>query len=357
MRLYDVALTRSTAALSAGTCRATAASPSTASPAATVAWDSGCSPAACGRDGHEHQAGGAVSVRAVDDQSGRAGRYRGTVALDVALPNWPWELIVLALDVWERCFTLRGTSAFDPEEPTRSPGGWGIATNNGTMHDAGGSGMHGSAPTRWHVDFTPSLPDDATEVRVFAGPPVANLWDRVPLPDEPTVIVPVANWPRTPQLAEARVGAPTTLSRALSDSLSSLVIDRAVRPERVIPVSMQLDDGAGGDLCVLTVETWPRCFDLLVASNGWWGGAEALDSPSVWGRHRRRAWVAHDDRGGEYWGQFQGGHSGSTSVLEVSFVPALDPRATALRLEFPSPFDDEGVTQTMVRLSTFATPT
>jgi hypothetical protein len=305
---------------------------------------------------HERADVPAVTVPGVVEP-GEAGRYRGTVALNVALPDWPWELILLALDVWERCSTLRGTAAFDPDEPTRSPGGWGLATDRDIMHAAGGSGMHGSTPSRWHVDFTPSLPDDATEIRVFAGSPVAKLWERAPLPDEPTVVVPLANWPRTPRLAQATVSAPTTRRRAPSeDSPSSLPVDRAVRPDRVIPVSTQLDDGAGGDLCVLAVETWPSCFDLHVAHSGWWGGAEARDNPSVWGRHRRLGWWARDDRGGEYWGQFHGGHSGSTSVVEVSFAPALNPRVNALTLEFPSPFDDESVICSTIELPTIESP-
>lgn len=238
----------------------------------------------------------------------RRGGIDGTVALNVALPDWPWELSLLALDVWEGCFTFRGTSAFDPENPIRSPGGWGVATDRrSTMHTVGGSGMHGSTPTRWHVDFTPSLPGDATEVRVFAGSPVAKPWDRAPLPDEPTVVIPLVNWPLTPRLAEAAVNAPTRRPRAPSDPLSSQLVDRPVRPDRVIPVSTQLDHGAGGDLCVLAVEMWPSCFDLHVASSGWWGGAEARDSSSIWGRHRRLGWWARDDRGGQYWGQSQGG--------------------------------------------------
>jgi hypothetical protein len=301
---------------------------------------------------------GGGTVRDVVDPGEEAGQYRGTVALNVALPAWPWELILLALDVWEGCFTLRGTSAFDPEEPTRSPGGWGVATDRSTMRPARGGGMGGSTPTRWHIEFAPSLPDDATEVLVFAGSPVAKPWDHVPLPDEPTVVVPLANWPRTPRLAEATtVNAPTCRQRAPSDSLSSLLVDRAVRPDRVIPVSTQLGDGAGGDLCVLAVETWPSCFDLHVAHSGWWGGAEARDSPSVWGRHRRLGWWALDDRGGEYWGQFQGGHSGSTSVVEVSSAPALNPRANALTLEFPSPFDDQSVIRSTIELPTIESPT
>jgi hypothetical protein len=127
--------------------------------------------------------------------------------------------------------------------------------------------------------------------------------------------------------------------------------------DRVIPVSTQLGDGAGGDPCVLAVETSPSCFDLHVAHSGWWGGAEARDSPSVWGRHRRLGWWALNDRGGEYWGQFQGGHSGSTSVVEVSSAPALNPRANALTLEFPSPFDDQGVIRSTIELPTIESPT
>jgi hypothetical protein len=124
----------------------------------------------------------------------------------------------------------------------------------------------------------------------------------------------------------------------------------------VIPVSTRLDEGGGGDLCVLAVETWPSCFDLHVASNGWWGGAEARDSSSIWGRHRRLAWWARDDRGSEYWGQDQGGHSASISAVAVSFAPALDPSARALTLEFPSPFNDESVVRSTIELSTFEGP-
>lgn len=95
---------------------------------------------------------------------------------------------------------------------------------------------------------------------------------------------------------------------------------------------------------------------LHVATSGWWGGAEARDSSSIWGRHRRLGWWARDDRGGQYWGQFQGGHSASTSAVEVTFAPALDPNARALTLELPSPFNDESVIRSTIELPAFESP-
>jgi hypothetical protein len=215
----------------------------------------------------------------VVERGEQAGRYRGTVALNVAVPRWPWELIVLGLDVWEGCLALRGTSAFDLEDPFRRPGGWGIATDRPTIHTAEAGGMHDSTPTRWHIEFAPSLPDDATEVRIFVRPQVADLGDGVPVPDEPALVVPLRVWPLTARVVAATVSALIDPPSASSGSLNSLLVGRPVRPDRVIPVSTQIDDGTGGDLCVLAVEAWPSCFDLHVAASGWWGRRRAPRSP------------------------------------------------------------------------------
>jgi hypothetical protein len=100
-----------------------------------------------------------------------AGRYRGTVPLRVAAPGWPWELVLIALDVWEGCVVLRGTAALDDENPFRCPSSWGITTTDDVVHTRDGGGAHGRD---WNVTFLPSLPDDATEVGVFLGPPASR---------------------------------------------------------------------------------------------------------------------------------------------------------------------------------------
>jgi hypothetical protein len=46
----------------------------------------------------------------------------------------------------------------------------------------------------------------------------------------------------------------------------------------------------------------------------------------------------------------------STSVVDVSFMPALDPRAETLTLQFPSPLHEDNDVRSTIDLSTFEHP-
>jgi hypothetical protein len=280
------------------------------------------------------------------------------------VPGWPWELVLIALDVWEGCFVLRGTSAFDLEDPFRSPGSWGITTNSDTTHTSHGGGAHGADPTQWHVTFVPSLPDSATEIRVFAGPPVTRPAPRPPLPNEPRVFVgppvtkpapapPLPNeptlvarlsaWPTAPRRVPVRVEPAAPSSEPAILDRRPGVDRRAVQPDAVIPISGRLDDVVGREVCILSVETWPTCFDLHLGGSGWLH----LVAPSL-GRLR---YAAEDNLGGRYRGWSWGGSSGMVWCADLSFVPTLDRAATALTLELPS-LVNEGLDQDNVLRTT-----
>lgn len=268
--------------------------------------------------------------------------------LGVPLPGWPWELVVTAMDMWEGCFVLRGTEALDPTGCFREPGSWGIMTDRGTVHIPGGGGGHtgGATYSYWHRTFVPSLPDDATAIRVFVGPSVPELGPGAPLPDEPILVVGLRGWPATPTRAEAkpRRTPPNTPGPGPLPGLDH----RPVRPDSVIPISARLEDLLGDDVlgrevCVLSLETWPTGFDLHLGGSGGW----AL----VGGSLGRRRCSAQDDRGRRYRCRPGGVSSGPTWSTELSFVPPLDPAATALTLELPHPLDDAIVVRATIDLT------
>jgi hypothetical protein len=117
----------------------------------------------------------------------------------------------------------------------------------------------------------------------------------------------------------------------------------------VIPVSARLEDLLGDDVlgrevCVLSLETWPTCFDVHLGGSGWW----PLDDRSP---GRRRDYSAEDDRGGRYLGRPGGSSSGLTWCSEFSFVPALDPAAAALTLQLPNLLDQGSILSATVELA------
>jgi hypothetical protein len=234
-----------------------------------------------------------------------AGAYVGTVGLDAPVVGWPWELVLLAFDVWNNGFTLRGTAAFDREDPFRTPGSWRITTDADTVHESRGRGGHGSDPTLWQVDFEPSLPKNATSVRIFVGAPGSDPAHPTPPPESPTVVVGLSPWPLAASLVEAVVRpAHPTPRPAGADSVRAALSGRTVRPEQVLPVSARLEDVGGSDLVILSVETWPSCFDVHVASSSRWRSGRESPFPAP-------QWVlAEDDRRGRYVGTYTGGHGG-----------------------------------------------
>jgi hypothetical protein len=130
-----------------------------------------------------------------------------------------------------------------------------------------------------------------------------------------------------------------------ADSILAAMSGRGVRPEHVLAVSARLDDVRGSDMAVLSVEVWPSCFDVHVASSSRWpiGGGSPFFG--------RRQWLlAEDDLRGRYVGTYRGGSGGLTSTLDFSFAPTLDQSARALTLDFPNPFDGSERVRTTVDL-------
>jgi hypothetical protein len=260
------------------------------------------------------------------------GDYLGTAALNVDVPDRPREIVLTALDVWQKACVLRGAAALDREKPFWLPGSWRMTTDLGTSHAPRGGG---GAWLRWLVNLEPSLPQDAQELRFFVGPDDERLHNDASLPDEPSVIVALSNWPITVRPAWTSFDGARELSSQI-DYRPNLEAD-PLRPDRVIPVSAQLDDVVGRDISVLSIDVRPSLFFVHL------GGRGALHAAGTSGpedalRHLHRQWTAHDNLGTRYCGTIKSTHSGWPWTIDATFSPSLDPKATVLTLEFPNPF-------------------
>jgi hypothetical protein len=115
-----------------------------------------------------------------------------------------------------------------------------------------------------------------------------------------------------------------------------------VQPNRVVPVSAQLDDAVvGRDICVLSIEVRPTWFFLQLGGSGdlRLGADPAPDVGLVeTTKHLMSRWSVEDDRGGHYRGRITGAHIGWPWTVDAAFTPALDSSAAGLALEFPNPF-------------------
>jgi hypothetical protein len=183
--------------------------------------------------------------------------------LNVAVPDRPRELVLVALDLWDHAAVLRGTATIDREDPFWLPRSWRITTDAGTVHRPDGGGGSSS----WLVRFEPAIPEGAREIRVFVGPDGEALHDDRSLPGEPSLVASVEGSPTGVRRAPATVDGAAELGAGVG-RLPSLE-DRSVRPIRVLAVSARLDDVVGRDINVLSIETYPT------GSSSAWGAAVA----------------------------------------------------------------------------------
>ena len=288
------------------------------------------------------------------EQGERGAGYRGTVALNVVVPN-PWlEIVLVALDLWDHACVLRGAATTDRENPFWLLNSWTITTDRGTSHM---SRAGGGSSLRWLVKLEPSLPDDTKEIQVSFAPNDRGPHRDASPPRESNLVLALPSPHGFVRRAGTRLDADTDLRPPVEAGLN--LENEPVQPDRVIPVGAQLDDAVvGRDICVLSIEVRPSWFFFHLGGSGELalGPDPAPDSGLVETmkllRHR---WSAEDDRGGQYRGTVMASHSGWPWTVDAVFTPALDPSASRLGLEFPCPFGS-GVIHTTVELPPVGDP-
>ena len=106
-------------------------------------------------------------------------------------------------------------------------------------------------------------------------------------------------------------------------------------PDRILAVSAVLGRVFGAQLVIPTVVVWPTWFDLSIVGDNTGAWSDAFFSAN-----RASVWRAHDDRGQTYVGAtLAGGSGGGLTTHNLSFIPALDPAARTLALDFPPGID------------------
>lgn len=294
------------------------------------------------------------TVARVAEQGGRAAGYRGTVALNVVVPNPSWKIVLVALDLWDHVCILRFAAPTDRENPFWLLNSWTITTDRGTSHV---SRSGGGSSLRWLVKLEPSLPDDTKEIRVSHAPNDRRRHSEASLPTESNLVVALPSQRVSVKPAGTRLDGDADLRPPVEAGLN--LENEPLQPDRVIPVSAQLDDAVvGRDICVLSIEVRPSWFFLHLGGSGELAPApdQAPDSGLVETMkllgHR---WSVEDNRGGQYWGTVMSSHSGWPWTIDAVFTPALDPSAARLALEFPNPFGN-GVIHTTVELPPVGDP-
>lgn len=179
------------------------------------------------------------------------GYHRGTVPLNVVVPDRPRELVVVALDVWYHAAVLRGTATIDRAKPFWAPHSWAIATDGGAPSLArGGGGGHW-----WSWHFEPAIPDDARELGVYIGPDSERRPPAELSLAEPTVTAGLAGWPTTPVPAAAVLDSAVEAGPRTGPSPD--IETGSVRPIEVIALNARLEDVVGRDLNVLWIVQAP----------------------------------------------------------------------------------------------------
>lgn len=88
---------------------------------------------------------------------------------------------------------------------------------------------------------------------------------------------------------------------------------------------------------------WPTWFDIALT-----GPATGAWAELAWSLPRSTRWRATDDQGGSYLGTTTGGSSSfGLHTNELTFVPSLDPAATALTIIAPSAIDATAASATI----------
>jgi hypothetical protein len=169
------------------------------------------------------------------------------------------------------------------------------------------------------------------------------------LPAESDLVLTLSSQRVSVQRAGTRLDSDTGLPPPVELGLN--FENEPVQPDRVIPVSAQLDDAVvGRDICVLSIEVRPSWFFLQLGGGGdlRLGADPAPDGGlAETTKHLMSRWSVEDDRGGQYRGRITGAHSNWPWTIDAAFTPTLDPSAAGLALEFPNPSGNEVIHATV----------
>jgi hypothetical protein len=124
----------------------------------------------------------------------------------------------------------------------------------------------GSDALHWLVHLEPSLPDNTREIQVCLGPNEETPHGDAP-PRWESDLFTLSSRSVSVQRAGTRLDTDTGLPPPVESGLN--FENEPVQPNRVIPVSAQLDDAVvGRDICVLSIEVRPTWFFLQLGGSG-----------------------------------------------------------------------------------------
>jgi hypothetical protein len=313
--------------------------------------------------------------------------FMGAVGLRVVVPDWPTDVALVGLDVWDGLIALRHIErpGDDPPPPhprmvattgplgQQTPRKFSIRTDVGSVHHGhgGGGGTRGSGTILCgEATLAPALPQDVTQIVVVAQAPGSHTelatdltgWP-APITDahieidhpvrdtgcrscggpyvspEPAPVTELAlDWsmappprpvPRPPRDRRPMCAACRDAQHAVCRAKDPAT---AV-PEAVLALNARLPGAMAAELVMSTLTCWPTWFDLDVTGpiDGPWGASFAN-----LGKH----WTINDDHGNRYVGACLGGSSRfGLSTHHLSFIPALDSSASTLSVTFPPSID------------------
>jgi hypothetical protein len=286
--------------------------------------------------------------------------YQGTRALDARLPHPSRHLRLLTVDAWDKLFVLHGIEA--PATTTPFPGhGWTIQTDQGTTHRSAGAGASGGK-TIWHwaIEFDSPLPADVTRITVSPGiidnhPAPATTLTMPPVSiTRPATTSHVTDDRRSPgcqfcnpvplAATPAPSGSRCPVCWAAQNGVDRTVDEPDITRPRSIALSADLGNLAGADIALCSLNSWSTWFELTLAAQG--DDLADRQGPRLVGR-----WDIEDDRGNSYTGVTTSSSSGASRLAYATCAPALDPRAQALTITFPDPFDHAGIINTTIALT------
>jgi hypothetical protein len=255
----------------------------------------------------------------VAEKGERVAGYRGTVALNVIVPNPSLEIALVALDLWatsasfeERqqpiARTLSGSSIRGESRPTAGHCTW-LAAAEAALF------------TGW---FNSSLrcPTTRKRSRCRSGPTNRDHMATRHCQENRTWCSPLSSQRVSVEQVVTRLDTDTELPLPVESGLN--FENEPVQPDRVIPVGAQLDDAVvGRDICVLSVEVRPSWFFLQLGGSGdlRLGADPAPDRGLVeTTKHLMSRWSVEDDRGGQYRARSRGAHSGWPWTVDAAEV-------------------------------------